>query len=605
MVENQPVSASHSIASLIEAGALGGPGRVAVSAPGRTPLTYQQLFDLLRRLKEEFRAAGIGRNDRVAIVLPNGPELATAFLAAAACATAAPLNPDYREPEFEFYLSDLKARALLVMEGLDSPARRVAEKLGITLLEIAGVPEQPAGTIVIRGPQSAGDHPADDFAQPDDVALLLHTSGTTSRPKLVPLTQRNLCCSAGHIAQTLGLTPDDRSLNMMPLFHIHGLAAATLASLVAGASFICTPGWDQGQFVNWLETLRPTWYSAVPTIHQAVLGVAKRGLPAAHSLRFIRSSSSALAPQLLHELEAAFHVPVIEAYGMTEAAHQMCSNPLPPLKRKPGSVGLAAGPDVAIMNEAGDLLNSGEIGEIVIRGPNVTAGYEQQPAANEAAFCKGWFRTGDQGYCDADGYVFITGRIKELINRGGEKIAPREIDEVLLSHPGVSQAVAFAVPHPRLGEDVAAAVVPREPGTLSERELRTYAIARLSPQKVPSRVIVVPQIPKGPTGKLQRIGLHKAFESLLKVEFTPPASPLEEALARIWSEVLELPRVGRLDNFFMLGGDSLLAMRVLSRVRALFEIELSVAELFEAAVLAEQAEIVEDRLVDADESENS
>jgi acyl-CoA synthetase (AMP-forming)/AMP-acid ligase II len=350
---------------------------------------------------------------------------------------------------------------------------------------------------------------APTYAQPDDISMVLHTSGTTSRPKIVPLSQRNLCASARNIAKSLQFRADDRGLNVMPLFHIHGLIAGVLAPLSAGSQVCCTPGFNALKFFAWMDEAAPTWYTAVPTMHQAIVSRAKgnHDVIARHPLRFMRSSSSSMPPQVIKELEEIFHAPLIEAYGMTEATHQMCSNPLPPAVRKPGTVGLAAGPEVAIMAEDGSLLPNGGIGEIVIRGPNVTAGYESNPSANAEAFTHGWFRTGDQGQMDTDGYVSITGRLKEIINRGGEKISPREVDEVIMDHPAVQQVVCFGMPHPKLGEEVAAVVVVRDGQTLTERELQTYVATRLADFKVPKKVLFMAEIPKGATGKLQRIGL--------------------------------------------------------------------------------------------------
>ncbi|HET9595009.1 MAG TPA: AMP-binding protein, partial [Anaeromyxobacteraceae bacterium] len=292
---------------------------------------------------------------------------------------------------------------------------------------------------------------------------------------------------------------------------IHGLMAATLASLSAGAQVVCTPGFNALRFFHWLDEVKPTWYTAVPTMHQAILARAARHADALARLRLrlVRSSSASLPAQVMAELERVFRAPVIEAYGMTEAAHQMASNPLPPRSRRPGSVGVAAGPEMAIMDEAGRLLAPGETGEVVIRGPNVTAGYEANPEANAKAFTNGWFRTGDQGVMDGEGYLSLTGRLKEIINRGGEKISPLEIDAVLMEHPAVQQVVTFAMPHARLGEEIAAAIVLREGKAATERELRDFAAGRLADFKVPRRVLILPEIPKGATGKLQRIGLAK------------------------------------------------------------------------------------------------
>jgi acyl-CoA synthetase (AMP-forming)/AMP-acid ligase II len=343
------------------------------------------------------------------------------------------------------------------------------------------------------------------------VALVLHTSGTTSRPKIVPLTHDNLTASARNIGRTLALRSTDRCLVIMPLFHIHGLIGALLSSMAAGASVYCPPGFNALKFFGWLDDSAATWYTAVPTMHQTILARAERNRDVIERrrLRFIRSSSASLPPQVMQALEMAFGCPVLESYGMTEASHQMASNPLPPAARKPGTVGRSAGPEVAIQGAGGETLPAGQAGEIVIRGENVTAGYANNPAANAEAFRNGWFRTGDLGFLDAEGYLTISGRLKEIINRGGEKITPREIDEVLMDHPSVAQALAFAMPHDMLGEEVAAAVVLREGQEASERELRDFVARHLADFKVPRRIVLLQEIPKGPTGKLQRIGLAR------------------------------------------------------------------------------------------------
>jgi acyl-CoA synthetase (AMP-forming)/AMP-acid ligase II len=486
----------------------GDEAHIAFAAPGRRPLAYGELRRHAERTVETLNRFGIGRGDPVAMVLPNGPEMASAFVAIAAAATTAPLNPAYREEEFEFYLNDLQARLLVLEAGSESPARTVASRLSIPVAELVPRVEEAAGLFDLIGPEGAGGGRR-GHADPDDVALVLHTSGTTSRPKMVPLTHDNICASARHTATTLALAPEDHCLNIMPLFHIHGLMAAVLGSLDAGASVFCTPGFNALRFSAWLAEAEPSWYTGVPTMHQAILARAGRSPEAVRRgrLRLIRSSSASLPPQVMKELEELFEAPVIEAYGMTEASHQMASNPLPPRPRKPGSVGVAAGPEVAVMDERGGLLPQGAVGEVVIRGPNVTHGYRGNPEANTAAFVEGWFRTGDQGVLDEDGYLRLTGRLKEIINRGGEKISPREVDEVLLDHPAVGQVVTFAVPHDKLGEDVAAAVVLREGASATESALRDFARTRLAEFKVPGRFVFLPEIPKGPTGKLQRIGL--------------------------------------------------------------------------------------------------
>jgi oxalate---CoA ligase len=482
--------------------------KIAVSAPGRADLTYGLFASLCSETCAALRARGFARNDKLAIVLPNGPDMAASFVAAAAAVTAAPLNPAYREDEFHFYMEDLSARALLVEEGSASPAIAAAARLGIPVLTLH--PAREAGAFTISG-DAIGPAVSQGPAENADVALVLHTSGTTSRPKIVPLTHANLLASANNIRATLRLTGDDRCLNIMPLFHIHGLVAAILATLNAGGSVFATPGFNALKFFGWMEEAKPSWYTAVPTMHQAILSRAERNAHVikATPLRFIRSSSASLPVPVFHALEEAFSCPVIEAYAMTENAHQMTSNQLPPGKRKPGSVGCAAGPEVAVMSADGRLLAAGEEGEVVTRGPNVTPGYENNPAANEAGFAFGWFHTGDQAIMDEDGYLKITGRLKEIINRGGEKVAPMEVDEVLMEHPAVAQVVTFAMPHDKLGEEVAAAVVLREGMAAAERDLIAFADARLAAFKVPRRIVILEEIPKGATGKLQRIGLAR------------------------------------------------------------------------------------------------
>ncbi|MBI2403875.1 MAG: AMP-binding protein, partial [Gemmatimonadetes bacterium] len=420
-----------------------------------------------------------------------------------------------RTEEFEFYLTDLQAKLLIVGRDRASPAPDVAGRLGIPIARLAPHPERGAGSFDL---EFAGGHPAGRQAQPapaqaGDVALVLHTSGTTSRPKLVPLSQRNVCASARNIQSTLRLTAEDRGLIIMPLFHIHGLMAALLAPLAAGGEVCCTPGFNALKFFSWLADLRPTWYTAVPTMHQAILTRASRNADVIKRsrLRFVRSSSSALPPTVIQQLETVFGAPVIESYGMTEAAHQMASNPLPPDVRKPGTVGTQAGPEVRVVNERGEPVPGGASGEVVIRGKNVMTGYDSNPAANAAAFINGWFRTGDQGVLDRDGYLSITGRLKEIINRGGEKISPREVDEIILAHPAVHQCVTFAMPHAMLGEDVAAAVVLKEGTQATDQDLRRFAAERLADFKVPRKILIVKEIPVGPTGKLQRIGLARTL----------------------------------------------------------------------------------------------
>jgi acyl-CoA synthetase (AMP-forming)/AMP-acid ligase II len=499
------MTAPATILRLLAAGVSG--ERPAIGSPGREPLYGKGLIAQIEMTVAALNGFGIGRNQRVAIVLPNGPAMATAFLGVAACATAAPLNPDYKAAEFAFYLDDLGASALIVEEGSTSPAIEVASGRGIPIFTLRV--GNCAGEFILIGMPVEVRADALGEADVTDTALVLHTSGTTSRPKMVPLSQRNVTASAQAVAGTLALTESDRALNIMPLFHIHGLVAGLLAPISAGGFVSCTNGFNALRFFAWMDEVQPSWYTAVPTMHQAILLRAphNRSIIERHPLRFVRSSSSSMPTQVIKELESTFHAPLIESYGMTEAAHQMASNPLPPAVRKVGTVGRAAGPDLAIMNEAGVLLVAGTTGEIVIRGSSVTTGYEANPEANATAFTDGWFRTGDIGVIDEEGYLTINGRIKEIINRGGEKISPRELDEILMSHPAVAQAVTFAIPHDRLGEDIGSAIVLRENASVTPREIRDFVGAQVAEYKRPNKVIILDEIPKGPTGKIQRIGL--------------------------------------------------------------------------------------------------
>ncbi|HEY2597250.1 MAG TPA: acyl--CoA ligase [Candidatus Dormibacteraeota bacterium] len=478
----------------------------AIAVPGGVRLTYQDLREQVAAAADQLAQLGVGRQDRVALVLPNSAEAIVLFLAAATAGTAAPLNPAYKEDEFRFYLQDTGARVVVVPPG-QGEAVRCAMPPGVALVQshMDGHGRLVMESDTTRDRSRTAAAPGDD-----DVALVLHTSGTTSRPKLVPLRHRNLVASAGNIASTYGLAPGDVAFCVMPLFHIHGLMASTMATFRSGGLVVVPPKFDPMTFWPTLHDHQATWYSAVPTMHQMLLMRNRGERPAgADRLRFIRSSSSALSPETMAQLESRFGVPVVEAYGMTEASHQMASNPLPPASRRPGTVGAGTGVRIGIMTDGHDLLPEGSVGEVVIRGPNVIDGYSNNPEANATSFVDGWFRTGDQGTLDSDGYLSLIGRLKEMINRGGEKIAPREIDDVLMQHPAVGEAVAFGAPHPAWGEEVVAAVVLKEP--LAEKDLIAFARERLADYKVPRKLYIVDKIPTTATGKVQRRSVAATF----------------------------------------------------------------------------------------------
>ena len=474
------------------------PKRPALVHPEGPILTYGALREQVEAVAGDLAAAGVSRGDRVALVLPNGIETIVVFLAAATAATAAPMNPAYRTEEFEFFLGDTGARALVVPASGAAEARAAA-RAGTLVLEAE---TDGAGRVRVL-PRAGSGIRGGSTPTSSDVALVLHTSGTTSRPKRVPLTHANLLESARNIARSYALTPDDVSLAVMPLFHVHGLVGSVLSTFASGGSVVVPPGFNRHAFWGQVRACRATWYSAVPSIHQMLLLGARGGRPAgAECLRFIRSCSSALAPATMAAMEERFGAPVLEAYGMTEAAHQMATNPLPPRRRQPGSVGPGSNVEIGIMDKEGNLLPAGSAGEVVIRGRNVMSGYEDNPEANAASFTGGWFRTGDQGVLDAESYLTLIGHIKELIVRGGEKISPREIDEVLASHPAVAEAATFGEAHPIYGEEVAAAVALRAEATADE--ILAFCRERLAEFKCPKKLYLVDKLPRTATGKIQR-----------------------------------------------------------------------------------------------------
>ncbi len=612
---------------------------LALLAPGGAGLRHAELAAQVAAVAAGLVARGVEPGDPIGIVGPNGPALAVAVLAVAAVATAAPLNPALPRPELAFELADLGVRAVVVVGG-PSPAGAVAwpdavlavtEQAGATVLRLDPLDGGPPGSVVLRGPDLAArvEDLADELTDgltdrangrfDPDVALVLHTSGTTARPKIVPLTRANLAASARAVSATLELEPHDVGIEVMPLFHVHGLVAGLLAPLRAGSAVVATPGFHAPDFAGWFVGARPTWLTAVPTMHLSLVerlaGHASEAPD--RPLRLVRSSSASLAPGLLAQMERVLGAPMIEAYGMTEGAHQLASNGLGPDQRRPGRVGQAAGAEIRVRvghdAESGRWAEPGEAGEVVVRGPGVTAGYvSADPEVNRRAWVDGWLRTGDLGWLDDEGYLTLTGRLKELINRGGEKISPREVDEVLLEHPAVSQAVTFGVTDPRLGEAVAAAVVAAPQATPAERDLRQFVAQRLAVHKVPRRVVVVDRLPTGPSGKVKRVGLGAqlglehpdgldGLDGLDVVEAVPSASGETGASAEVtafvaqcWVEVLGLSQAPQPDQHFLdLGGDSMAAARLLATMSDQLDLEISMLDLFDRPTVASQAGLVE------------
>jgi acyl-CoA synthetase (AMP-forming)/AMP-acid ligase II len=498
---------SEPLSSLLDGADPSGPAFV-VPEDGQV-LTYAQVATRIETLARQLAGAGVRRGDRVALTLPNGPDFVLLLLAVTALgAAAAPLNPGYTETEFHFFLTDIAPRLFLIPASRPAAATAAAAGTGTAVLGVQagadGPPRLLADGSAASGEPSSGQCSLErcsfERGGPDDVAVILHTSGTTSRPKQVPLRQRNLMASARTVAGHYRLGAADVSFCVMPLFHIHGLVASAFAALSTGGAVIAPRRFTPHRFWAQAREHGATWLSAGPTLHQMILDRADDAGPPP-TLRFVRSCSSALSPALLERAERSYRVPMLEAYGMTEASHQMASNPLPPAARVPGSVGVPTGTEIRVIGDGGKFLPDGTAGEVVIRGPGVMDGYAGNPQATADAFTGGWFRTGDRGAL-RDGYLTLHGRIKEMILRGGENIAPAEIEQVLMSHPAVRDAVCFGIEDDKYGELVAAAVtLHNETGA---RELIDHCRQQLASFKVPVRIDVLPEIPRTPTGKLQR-----------------------------------------------------------------------------------------------------
>lgn len=549
-------------------------------------LSYGALRERMLACGRMLRTHGIGPSDVVLVSMPNGPDFLVAILGVMGAAVCAPMNASYTLGELERLATDVRAAAVLVEAGEKGPPAQLASKAGLPLLTLTpGLPAEDPASL--------------DDPEEDAVALLLHTAGTTAHPKQVPLTHGNLVAAARNVVASLGLTSEDRCLNVMPFFHSHGLLGAALSTLAAGGSIVCTPGMDPRRFFEWAERFGCTWYTAASTIHRLVL----ESEGSWGGFRFMRSASGPLPPQLARELEARCGAPMIEVYGMTEA-YQIAANPLPPGERRFGSVGRATGTVIAILDDAGAIQNRGE-GEILVRGPAVFRGYSAPPNANDGAFIDGLFRTGDLGILGPDGYLTITGRAKEQINRAGEKISPREVEEAILEHPGVVEAVAFGVPDQMLGEDIVVAVVLDKGAILDVPALRKELASRLAAYKIPRRILAVPSIPKSDTGKPQRRTLSQAFvegrlvaDGAAAGERIDTASATEERLARIWQSVLKLSSTpSRTDRFFDIGGDSLAVMEMVVCIADEFGVELPLVDVHAVPTLSKLARHIEELMV--------
>jgi oxalate---CoA ligase len=566
------------------------PDAAAIAAPGRADLSFQALFESISIAHRQLRALGVKRGDRVMLFAPgNSPETASLSLAIAASATAIIVNPDLSNSELSYYLEGLPPQAILAFPQQFDRLVEIAQQAGIPLIKVIVDVTAPAGTYhldLLPAHNISGD--ISDWAIDRDIALITMTSGSTGTPKFVPITHAAICDSCAQASQLLQLSPDDICLNLLSLFHVHGSISNFLLPLLSGSKVAFYGDFNPKYFSDWLIESRATWYSVGPTLHLAILRAISQNLDriAAHSLRFIRSGSSVLSPQTIAELERLLGVPLVQGYGMSELP-LFTSTPFPPIEGNRGFIPICNSTKIAIMDEIGNCVPNGTVGEIFVSGENVMSGYIGSHEANANAFCDGWLQTGDLGWLDAAGYLHLAGRLKEIINRGGNKVSPQEVDNVLMQFSEVEEVGTFGISHPRLGEDVVAAVVLKQGKSITERTLRTLLFDRLTDFKVPSQIIFVEAIPKGKTGKIQRNVLANKFADRLQVTHATPRNELELKIADLFANVLDLDRVSIYDNFFLLGGDSLIGTQLVSRICQTFAVNIPLRSIFELPTVAD------------------
>lgn len=581
------------------------PDHPAIFTPDKRSITYKQLESKINNVSRKLLQSGLS-NRRIAVVLPNGPDIIISFYAISSVAVFVPLNPGYSPEEFKNYMKLLQADALLMKENSCEAARLAALELSLPLLLLHTDASSDVGGFELR---CTGDpKPADSshISQDKDLAVVLHTSGTTGKPKIVPLTHDNLNGFIENTARSFNITEKDCCINVIPLFHVYGIVSPVLSSAAVGGSIICLESFAPGEFFRILDELSPTWYAASPAIHQAVAEYAERTktVPGRYALKLVRSGGAPLPAKVAQKLEQHFGAIVVQGYGLTETSGMGACNPPMPGKIKHNSVGIACGCEIGIIDDQHNFLSAGTIGQIVIKGTGVTAGYENDEEANARAFHNGWFATGDEGYLDGDGYLFIIGRCKEMINRGGVKISPYEVEEALLQHPDILDTAVFAVPHTGLGEVPAAMAVLKPDSNATPLQLKVFLRNKIAQFKVPAQIIIIDKIPKGSTGKIQRKQLYEtvlqtygtAFltETRLPVkEDCAPGNETEKRLAAIWQQLLNIDEIGIQEDFFELGGDSLLAAILLANIEAEFAVSLPLNLIVEKRTIEQFAEFLD------------
>jgi acyl-CoA synthetase (AMP-forming)/AMP-acid ligase II/acyl carrier protein len=562
------------IADAIQLQAALHPKRPAIITSRLASFTFQDLGEHIRSVGEQLHAAGIGSSSRVGILLPNGPEAVVFGVSIAAHAISVPLILKLTAEELDEELARLRLDAIVLPNWIDSPISIALKDRSLGVFH--------AGHLVDSLSSIAFDQVRDvppplrkaGVPSSDSTALVVRSSGTTGAAKYIRVTHANFLAVAGKVQRWFDLSGDDRSASMTPAYYAGGIKVNILSSLLLGGGVAIPPGPHPEKLAEWISDLRPTWFFVTPTLAQAILESlqSEPGGFEGHSLRFVAVAAGFLAETVRTKLESILRVPVLEFYGLSEAG-VMAANPAPPATHKPGTVGLISPGEVAIKDDRGGLLDPGAVGEIIVRGRSVSPGYldDTNPLPGMIASEDGqdrWLPTGDLGIIDQDGFLTIVGRIKDVINRGGEKVTPYEIERALMLHPAVREAVAFGVPHPRLGENVSAAVVLKPETEVTPSELQSFLHERLAPFKVPQRVHVTSTLPRTETGKIRTSELRENFSNRVG-QFVPPEGDLEWLIADIWQRLLGRTDIGVEENFFEAGGDSLMTAEMIVEVETL------------------------------------
>lgn len=557
-------TAPNTLVYLIDKVSKNTPNAACLLAPNKKPLSFIQLMVLIEETHHYLNKQGFDNSSRIALLLPNTVEAAAAFLSISASCTVVPLNPAATDVELKQFTQLIKPHAIITIAGLRQKIEGIGNLFSIPLIELVSDDQKGAGYFVLKG-EVSNRNSLSNYVSGNDIAIILLTSGSTAAPKIIPITHEHYCHYMTEVVKIRSATSVDRYLNLAYLHHLQGINGICVP-IVVGGSCVCSSTEKSLLSIEYFEEFSPTFYTALPVQHQQLLSQAiAKNFVFNGSLRAIVTGSAAMSEHLALSLEHLFNAPVIDTYGMSETLG-ICSNPLPPDRRKSRSVGIVLpSVDITILGQNDEPVILNIEGEIVVTSPWMFTGYLENDELNKAAFCQYGFKTGDIGYFDADNYLFITGRVNEAINRGGEKVSPAEIDQVLLSHPNITEAVTFAISDKTLGEDIVAAVVTNDK-TITPDIIKNFIKDKLSSQKIPSKIFVTEYIPKGPTGKIQRNKMAGYFNSYFhkkneKIKSLPilTIDQIHQALTILWSKLLPAKTcIKEGESFFDLGGDSFL-----------------------------------------------